>query len=223
LEEVGEEGAAFGLEDAADDFDAMVQEGVPGEVQEGAAGAGLGVVGAEDESGDPSQDEGTGAHGARLEGDIEGAVVQAPGSEGPSGEFQGDAFRMCGRIVRSFSEIEGLGDDLPMPNDERSNGDFAEGDGILGEGEGVAHPVQVGFGNWIGEEVVGIPNSGRAITYGRECGIGHEPRPGAYEAGGSLICAYTTIIVRQPEARHPLPALKRWKADAEPVSGCLAM
>src|SRR4029453_14599161 len=69
----GEEGAEQGGpvvgQDAAVDLDPVGEAGVADQVEQGGDGAGLGVVGAEDEGGDPGLDQGAGAHGAGFEGD----------------------------------------------------------------------------------------------------------------------------------------------------------
>ena len=76
-EEAGEEGAAFFGEEAAGDFDAVVQAGVVEDGEDGAAGAGFGVGGGEDEAADAGVEDGSGAHGAGLEGGVEVAGFEA--------------------------------------------------------------------------------------------------------------------------------------------------
>src|SRR6266540_7156945 len=74
----GEEGSHQGGtllgEHAADDLRAVVQPAVAHHVPQRADGAGLGVGRAVDEAVHPGQHEGAGAHGARLEGDDQGAT-----------------------------------------------------------------------------------------------------------------------------------------------------
>jgi hypothetical protein len=48
----------------------MVQAGLAEHVEDAAAGAGLGIGGAEDDAGDAREDERASAHGTGLEGDI---------------------------------------------------------------------------------------------------------------------------------------------------------
>ena len=74
-EEAGEEGGGVGLEDARRDGDA-VREPARQQVQHRSRAAALGVAGGEDEARDAGLEDGAGAHGARLERDVERAALQ---------------------------------------------------------------------------------------------------------------------------------------------------
>jgi hypothetical protein len=108
-EEGTEQSGAVAGEDAAVDLDAVGEAGVADEVEQGGDGAGPRVVGGEDEPGDPGLDEGAGAHGARLQGDDQGAAVQAPGPEGGGGDAQGLQLGVGGGIAPLLAAVAATG------------------------------------------------------------------------------------------------------------------
>jgi hypothetical protein len=84
VEEVGEQPATFVGPDAGDDIGLVVEAGVGSKVVERTAGTGLGVGRTEHDPVHPGRQERTGAHGAGLQGDDQGASAQppAPGAVG---------------------------------------------------------------------------------------------------------------------------------------------
>ena len=74
-EKVAEHAAALFGEEAGGDFDSVVELGVVHDGEDAAAGSGFGVVGGVDEAGDAGVEDGSGAHGAGFEGDVEGAAA----------------------------------------------------------------------------------------------------------------------------------------------------
>ena len=74
---VAEHGAALFGEQAVGDFDFVVELRVVHYAEDAAAGSGFGVVGGVDEAGYAGVEDGSGAHGAGFEGDVEGAAGEA--------------------------------------------------------------------------------------------------------------------------------------------------
>ena len=99
----------------------MIEPGVGAQVVQGAAGAGLGVEGAEDEAVQPGEDRRPGAHRARLEGDDEGGLVEAPGAERLGGVSEGEDLGVRGRVLAHLTFVVTLGDDLAADEDDGSD------------------------------------------------------------------------------------------------------
>jgi len=73
-------------------------------------------------------EDGSGAHGAGFEGDVEGAVglrVKAVVLEGLTGGSEGDDFGVCGGVVIAEDAVLAGGDDLVLVDDDCAYGDFA--------------------------------------------------------------------------------------------------
>ncbi len=142
-EEVAEELGAFIGEDAGGDFDAVVEAIVFAELIEGADRAGFGVVAAVDEFGDAGIDDCASAHGAGFEGDDQGAVEQTPVALGLAGLAHGEDFGVGGGVVLGFALIETPADDFLRGemDDDATDGDFVEGESLMGAGDGFAHPA----------------------------------------------------------------------------------
>ena len=109
-EEVVEEGGGVGGEDAGDHLGAVVEAAVADDVPEAADGAGLVVVGAEDQAVDPGQDGGAGAHRARLEGDHQGAAGEPPLAAGSGGRAEGDDLGVAGGVGVGLADVAAAGD-----------------------------------------------------------------------------------------------------------------
>ena len=106
-EEVLQEGAALGLQNAAAYVDAMVEPRITYYVEERANSPRLWIEGAEDEPSNPSQHESTGAHGAWLEGDNQRDAGQSPGVQvsGRLAQYQDLCVR--GRIMSNLTFVAG--------------------------------------------------------------------------------------------------------------------
>lgn len=59
----------------------------------------------------PGLDDGSSAHGARFQGDIEHTILQSPGSKGIGGLGDGDHLRMGGGILELLPLVVGPGED----------------------------------------------------------------------------------------------------------------
>ena len=82
------------------------------------------IGGAKHYASNPCPESSSGAHRARLQRNIQGALIQML----PSEEFRGSSeslhFGMSGEVVQSFAEVVSTGNDLVARDDHRSNGDF---------------------------------------------------------------------------------------------------
>ena len=144
LEEVCHELGAFGFEDAAADLHGVEDGGVADYVEGGAAGAGFGFVGSEDDVSDSGANQGAGAHGAGFEGDCEGAVGEAPAvATLGAGLGDGDDFGVAEGVVVGFAAVGAAAEDGAVGAvDDGSDGDVGRWCGTC-EGDGFAHH---GFG-----------------------------------------------------------------------------
>ena len=111
-EEGLEEGGAVWGEDAGGDFGLMVEAGVREDLEAGAHGATFGIVAAVHESGDASLNDGTGAHAAGLDGDVEGGVRKAVIAEDAGGLTQDDDLGVGGRVAVANGAVARASDDL---------------------------------------------------------------------------------------------------------------
>jgi hypothetical protein len=123
------------------------EAGVADEVEQGGDGAGLGVVGAEDQSGHPGLDQGTGAHGAGLEGDDQRAAVEAPGAEGGGGGAEGLQLGVGGGVALPLAAVAAAGQLGAVGADhDGADRDVVVVEGGLGLGQGDPHPALGGGG-----------------------------------------------------------------------------
>jgi hypothetical protein len=125
FEEVFEEFGGFGLQHAAMCGEGMVEAGVGGGVMEGTGVSCLPIWGGVDQAGEAGGVGCSGAHGAGLQGRVEGAAGEAPGAEVSGGPLDSQEFGVGGGIFPSLAFVSGDGQDLPSPSDDGSDGDFA--------------------------------------------------------------------------------------------------
>ena len=146
FEEGAEEGGGFGLEDAAFCGECVVEAFVGGDVVEGTGGAGFGIRRRVDEAAYAGGVEGPGAHGAGLEGGVEGTTAQAPAPQPLGGASEGEELGVGGRVPGRLALVVGRGEDFVAPRDDGADGHLAPAGGLFGLFEGVAHEAQVAGG-----------------------------------------------------------------------------
>lgn len=153
FEEVLEEGGAFVAEDAAVDFDGMVEFLVAEDVVDTADGACFFFPGSHDEGGNSGKEDSASAHEAGFEGDGEGAVVESPGAEVLGGLADGDDFGVGGGVSIGFAAVVADADDgAGGVGDDGADGDVVVGGSVVGLGEGLQHEVfVVGVAGAVGE------------------------------------------------------------------------
>lgn len=137
FEELLHEGFAFFFEDAACDG-AFGMEGVGSVALEAA----FLVVGSIDEAAYLCPSDGSGAHGAGLDSDVEGALRQVFATELVGCHGDGLHLGMGGDVVEGLGEVVGACDDAVATHDDGSDGYLASGFGGSSLFKGFAH---VGF------------------------------------------------------------------------------
>ena len=106
--------------------------------------AGLWVGGREHQARDPRQRDRSGAHRARLEGDVDGRVREAPSAQRRRRLAQRQQLRVGGRVGSQLPLVAALAQDLLPPRHHRPDRNVAMACGALGEPEGPAHEHFVG-------------------------------------------------------------------------------
>ena len=134
LEELLHEGSTFFFEDSAGDG-AFRMEGVGGEALEPP----LLVVGTIDEAAYLCPSDGSGAHSARLHGDVERALGQVFASELVGSHRDGLHLGMGGDVDEGLGQVVGSGNDAIAACDDGSDGDLANSPGEFGFGKCLSH------------------------------------------------------------------------------------
>ena len=137
------EGAALFCEEVGGDFDFVVEPGVGHDGEHAAAGSGFGVGCGVDEAADARVEDGSGAHGAGFEGDVEGAVVEAVVFECEAGGAEGYDFGVGGGVAVAEDAVLASAYDLIFVDDDCAYGNFACGFGGVGFGDGELHEIDV--------------------------------------------------------------------------------
>lgn len=118
--------------------------GAVGEVEDRSDCACFEVFGAVDEGFDAGLEDGSGAHGAGFEGDVEGAVGESPVVEVLGSCSEGEEFGVAEGVLVAIAAVLGLGDRLALGVEEDcADGDVTGLSGLVGLGEGLVHPVVV--------------------------------------------------------------------------------
>jgi hypothetical protein len=119
----------------------VVEAGVVEDLEDGAAGSGLGVGGGVDEAADAGVEDGAGAHGAGFEGGVEVAGVEAVVAERLTGGAEGyDLGVGCGVGIGDDAVLT-AGENDPVADEDGSYGDFAASFGGAGFGDGLVEEV----------------------------------------------------------------------------------
>ncbi len=117
VEEVPQQLSTFVGQYAAQNVRSMVQPPIAYDVPQRSDCAGFVVVSAEDQSVDPRQDEGTAAHGARLQRDGERAAREPPGTEPLRRSAQRQHLGVSGWVGVGLSRVCGAGQLIPVRTD----------------------------------------------------------------------------------------------------------
>lgn len=89
---------------------------------------------------------GAGAHGAWLEGDVEGAAGQAPAAEGGGCATDREQLGVGCGVTCGLAFVGGDGKDLVSPRDHGPDRNLALPCGFPGGEQGTAHHRKVGLG-----------------------------------------------------------------------------
>ncbi len=123
----------------------VVEPGMIQHFEHRSGGTGFGIVRAVDEPCKARVDHGSGAHRARLQGDVQFTFEQAIVADGLSGSAHGDDLSMRSRIDIAEHAILAARHDGATDHRHRPNGDLPRMGGGLGLGERRTHQDLVGF------------------------------------------------------------------------------
>ena len=144
LEEAAQQVAAFLGQNIPLTIEAMIEALIRGqEVEDAAAGTALGVAGTENDAGDAGMDEGTGAHGAGFEGDVEGGGGEAIVAEALAGGAEGADLSVGAGVMGGDGAVPALAQDLAGGDQHRPDRHLAQGPRPLRQGDRLAHPVAI--------------------------------------------------------------------------------
>ena len=116
------------------------------DAEDGAAGAGLGVLRAVHKPRDAGVQDGSGTHRAGFKRDVKRtAGHQAVVLDVASGVAEGDDLGVRGRVVIADDPILAAGDDLAVVDEDRSDWDLARGLGFARLGDCRLQKVDVGL------------------------------------------------------------------------------
>ena len=117
----------------------MVQSGFRRNIHDGTTGAGFRVERSEDQTWNTGQHNGTDAHGAGFQRDIERGLGEAPAFH-LSGCFPDrEQLRMRGWVLIGFTQIVGSGNDDPVADEQGGDRDFADQRRLSGESQCLLH------------------------------------------------------------------------------------
>ena len=119
----------------------MVGEVLHKEVQHAAAGAHGPVPGAVEHPADAGVDDGPGAHGAGLQGDVQVAVLQPPGAQGIVCLGHGLHLRVGGHGLLLLPAVAAPADDGAVPDDDAAHRHLPRRGGLTGQGQGLGHKL----------------------------------------------------------------------------------
>src|SRR5215212_10036234 len=121
----------------------MIEADVGGDIVESAGVSSFGIRGCVDQARETACVGGAGAHGARLQGGVEGAPCQAPAACGGGCSTDREEFGMCGGISGSLALVGGDGQDLFSPGNDGPDGNLSFFGCVLSGEQGTAHHVEV--------------------------------------------------------------------------------
>jgi len=139
---VQEGGGVLG-EEPGGDFDLMIQFGAGEQLEAGTEGAAFGVVGGIDESGNPRLYDGTSAHGAGFQSNVEKGVGEAVVAKKMRGFTEDDNFGVGGGVSITNGAIAGARENRLIVDEHGANGDFASGGRGAGFVESQLHEVKI--------------------------------------------------------------------------------
>jgi hypothetical protein len=147
-EERLDDGRAVGGEDARCDFHAVIEAGVRKNFETGADRAAFGIVGAIDKSRDAGLDNRTGAHGAGLDGNIQGGTGEAIVTEQARALAEYGDFGVGRGVAIANRAIARTHQSLAVVDKDSANGHFAGLCCCAGFGERFLHELHVRFHLW---------------------------------------------------------------------------
>ena len=138
----------------------MVQARVVGNPEQAAHRSSLRIGRTEHHPADTAVDDCAGAHGARLEGDVQRAIVEAPLPDDGGGIAKRKHLRVRSGIAGELAFVVAGGNDCAVARDDRSNRDIAVQRGGAGLAERLAHHRRIG----INRDIYEGPVHGRSFA-----------------------------------------------------------
>jgi hypothetical protein len=126
-------------------LDFVVQSGMIEDTQGRMYSTGLSIVGAVDQPANTRLHHGSGAHRARLNGDVQLAISKPVISDRGSSLAQSDDLGVRRRVAVHDVAIEPTASNPALANDDRAHRNFAQFERALGGSQGLLHPELVGF------------------------------------------------------------------------------
>ena len=117
------------------------------QIQHRARRAGFRLCGTPYDTFQPRIQQGPCAHGARLQGDVKRAIVQAVIAQFFSGRTQGQDFGMGAGVVQTDGGVVGLRHHFTVHHHHRAHGHFPCFTGCLGLLQGQAHEIVIELGH----------------------------------------------------------------------------
>lgn len=142
-EEFFEDADAVVIEHARGDLGTVIEVRSLKEVPEAAGGTTFDVGAAEDDAAHAAVHDGTGAHGARLLGDVEIAIVEPPVPEGALGLGEREHFGMGGGVLERLDLVPSAANDIALMHDHGADGHFVLFRGLAGLPQRFAHEMLV--------------------------------------------------------------------------------
>ena len=144
LEKAAQQIAAFLAQNIPLTLEAMIEALVRGQqVKDAAAGTALGIAGAVNDAGDAGMDEGTGAHGTGLEGDVEGGGGEAIVAGALTGGAQGANLGVGAGVMGGDGAVPARAQDLTRGDQYGAYRHLDQGPRPLRQGDRLAHPVAI--------------------------------------------------------------------------------
>src|SRR6185295_6272404 len=142
-EETAEQASALLREKSGRDVEAVVQPEILDEIPQAPAPTRLRIRRRVDQSFDPARDERSGAHRARLQGDVHRAARKPPASDPARRLADGEKLGVSERIALALPAVVTPPDDFPAADDHGSDRHLADRPGLAGLDEGQLHPIPV--------------------------------------------------------------------------------
>ena len=142
LEKFRHQGGGFGLPDALFHRGMVIKAHVE-QTANRANRAEFAVGRAVNHPGNPGVDDGAGAHGAGLQGHIQGAFPQPPATQAGAGFGNGFDFRVGQGGFALFPAVAAPTDDFVPPDNDAAHGHFPFRGGFGGQLQGFIHKIQI--------------------------------------------------------------------------------
>ncbi len=143
LEKIGQQLAALRLQHAGNDLGFVIETRFPQQVHQRPGASGFRVGGAVDHQRNAGLHDGAGAHRARLERDVQGAVEQPPCPQLLARLANSDDLRVGGWIDQRFAQVMAAPDNAAFFYNDGPNGRFSQLPRLACLDHRLSHPLLV--------------------------------------------------------------------------------